>query len=328
MSKNLNEVEKCTNVGPLNAKITKSEELINPQNERKKSARKMSRLANKLRLSGGADVDDVSGEEIMNDQDDKDKDQTENAALSSELFDKDKLLMKQPLPSTGDPRVDEMLECALESLEEAGKALASLGENLEHELKLFLIELMGRTRKWTSQVESKIEWTRQTVFELHKELTTQVATLRDSQRESAVLQKKLMNENSKFNAPAENMESPNREKSNLTVNKGDCGKMSNSPSRAQSSRFGTCTENVDDTCQTSQDAEYERLEGCLAELECEVLELRKENQRIVKDRAEYENAIQRALLKGVSSLNVEALKVLRCTPIQSCGPPCENTTSM
>jgi hypothetical protein len=32
--------------------------------------------------------------------------------------------------------VDEMLECALENLEEAGKALASLGENLEHELKV------------------------------------------------------------------------------------------------------------------------------------------------------------------------------------------------
>lgn len=35
-----------------------------------------------------------------------------------------------------DPKVDELLECALNNLEEAGKALASLGENTEHELKV------------------------------------------------------------------------------------------------------------------------------------------------------------------------------------------------
>ena len=57
------------------------------------------------------------------------------------------------------------------------------------------------------------------------------------------------------------------------------------------------------------------------QLENEIIELRKENERIVKERAEYENAIQRALLKGVSSLNVEALKVLRCTPVPACCPP-------
>ncbi|CAL7936535.1 unnamed protein product [Xylocopa violacea] len=60
------------------------------------------------------------------------------------------------------------------------------------------------------------------------------------------------------------------------------------------------------------------------ELEAEIARLRKENQRIIKERAEYENAIQRALLRGVSSLNVEALRVLRCPPIPCCSPcaPC------
>ncbi|XP_043803345.1 uncharacterized protein LOC122720614 [Apis laboriosa] len=60
------------------------------------------------------------------------------------------------------------------------------------------------------------------------------------------------------------------------------------------------------------------------ELEGEIARLRKENERIIKERAEYENAIQRALLRGVSSLNVEALKVLRCPPIPCCTPcaPC------
>ena len=49
-------------------------------------------------------------------------------------------------------------------------------------------------------------------------------------------------------------------------------------------------------------------------MENEICELRKTNEKILKERADYENAIQRALLKGVSSLNVEALKVLRVSP--------------
>ncbi|XP_043253591.1 uncharacterized protein LOC122398049 [Colletes gigas] len=65
------------------------------------------------------------------------------------------------------------------------------------------------------------------------------------------------------------------------------------------------------------------------ELEAEIARLRRENQRIIKERAEYENAIQRALLRGVSSLNVEALRVLRCPPIPCCTPcaPCHTTTT-
>lgn len=62
----------------------------------------------------------------------------------------------------------------------------------------------------------------------------------------------------------------------------------------------------------------------IKQLEGEIARLRKENERIIKERAEYENAIQRALLRGVSSLNVEALRVLRCPPIPCCTPcaPC------
>ncbi|XP_076676176.1 uncharacterized protein LOC143373129 isoform X2 [Andrena cerasifolii] len=65
------------------------------------------------------------------------------------------------------------------------------------------------------------------------------------------------------------------------------------------------------------------------ELEAEIARLRKENERIVKERAEYENAIQRALLRGVSSLNVEALRVLRCPPIPCCTPcaPCPGSVA-
>lgn len=40
----------------------------------------------------------------------------------------------------------------------------------------------------------------------------------------------------------------------------------------------------------------------------------------MKERAEYENAIHCALLRGVSSLNVETLRVLRCPPIPCCNP--------
>ncbi|XP_011312523.1 uncharacterized protein [Fopius arisanus] len=62
------------------------------------------------------------------------------------------------------------------------------------------------------------------------------------------------------------------------------------------------------------------------ELEAEVNRLRRENERIIKESADYENAIQRALLKGVSSLNDEALKVLR-NPLECWVPclPCNST---
>ncbi|XP_029664048.1 centrosomal protein POC5-like [Formica exsecta] len=66
------------------------------------------------------------------------------------------------------------------------------------------------------------------------------------------------------------------------------------------------------------------------ELESEITQLRKEYDRVIKERAEYENAIQRALLRGVSSLNVEALRVLRCPPIPCCAPcaPCPATAGI
>ncbi|XP_072755802.1 uncharacterized protein [Anoplolepis gracilipes] len=67
-----------------------------------------------------------------------------------------------------------------------------------------------------------------------------------------------------------------------------------------------------------------------SELESEIIQLRKEYDRVIKERAEYENAIQRALLRGVSSLNVEALRVLRCPPIPCCTPcaPCPATAGI
>lgn len=56
------------------------------------------------------------------------------------------------------------------------------------------------------------------------------------------------------------------------------------------------------------------------------MRLRNENERIKRDHTEYENEIQRALLEGVSSLNTEALKVLRNSPFNYYKPcqPCNN----
>ncbi|XP_070170954.1 uncharacterized protein PF3D7_1120000 [Polyergus mexicanus] len=79
--------------------------------------------------------------------------------------------------------------------------------------------------------------------------------------------------------------------------------------------------------------EYDRVQEKTkreSELESEITQLRKEYDRVIKERAEYENAIQRALLRGVSSLNVEALRVLRCPPIPCCAPcaPCPATAGI
>ncbi|KAK0173451.1 hypothetical protein PV328_006645 [Microctonus aethiopoides] len=64
----------------------------------------------------------------------------------------------------------------------------------------------------------------------------------------------------------------------------------------------------------------------VTELEAELMRLRNENERIKRDHTEYENEIQRALLEGVSSLNAEALKVLRNSPFNYYKPcqPCNN----
>lgn len=53
-----------------------------------------------------------------------------------------------------------------------------------------------------------------------------------------------------------------------------------------------------------------------------MVRLRAVNERMRRDHNEYEAAIERALLQGVSSLNAEALKVLRNPPF-ICYRPCE-----
>lgn len=178
------------------------------------------------------------------------------------------------------------------------------------------------------QVEGKIEWTRRDVLDLHKEMECKVSALRDLRRDSDTLRDKLKGAELAKNLAQKSL-------ADSLACGGPLGKV---PSQARSVQMGPAMEqcvksrsqcagsdpNLNADVATLK-AQQEDLVTCCAEMEAEILELRKENQRIVKERAEYENAIQRALLKGVSSLNVEALKVLRCTPIPTCCPPCPST---
>ncbi|XP_008213479.1 uncharacterized protein LOC100679789 [Nasonia vitripennis] len=274
----------------------------------------------------------------------------------------------QALPSTGDPRVDEMLDCSLHNLSEANLALTSLSENLEHELKLSLVELMNRTRKWTSLVENKIEWSRKDILNLHQELAKIMASLKESRRESSMLRDQLTSSEAAKSMADSSMNEKMRN-GQMFDNTGQLLAVSGLPSAQSTGHDQQHQSAVPSSVRSAQlehhqsaglisprsqsrshimsaalakqtpgslspaelatvHAEEERLQSCCAELEAEVQELRKENERIVKERAEYENAIQRALLKGVSSLNVEALKVLRCSPIPNCCTPCPPSSTI
>ncbi|OXU21894.1 hypothetical protein TSAR_012671 [Trichomalopsis sarcophagae] len=286
----------------------------------------------------------------------------------------------QALPSTGrkksfdelvlfrDPRVDEMLDCSLHNLSEANLALTSLSENLEHELKLSLVELMNRTRKWTSLVENKIEWSRKDILNLHQELAKIMASLKESRRESSMLRDQLTSSEAANKSMADSSMNEKMRNGQKFDNTGQLLAVSGLPSAQSTGHDQQHQSAVPSAVRSAQlehqsaglisprsqsrsrimsaalakqtpgslsppelatvHAEEERLQSCCAELEAEVQELRKENERIVKERAEYENAIQRALLKGVSSLNVEALKVLRCSPIPNCCTPCPPSSTI
>ncbi|XP_014219331.1 uncharacterized protein LOC106647438 [Copidosoma floridanum] len=336
-------------------KTAKSADVPKRVKERQKLfKKKKSRSATKPRLSGGADEAGgsavASSEQVVVKMEPKDEaeegeeassfNQPGNGAASPmSRPSSGSHCSKPPLPSTGDPRVDEMLERALHNLEEASKALASLGENVEHELKLFLVELMRRTRGRMCQVEGKIDWARRDILDLHKELSARVAALEESRRESAELRERLATAEKSL---SDTKNGPTKQEG-LDGNAGEMAK-SMSPSQACSiqSKQRLAGSKQPSRCESrilqpdcpgapvdaaTMRAEAERLQQCCAEMEEQVLCLRKENEKIVKERAEYENAIQRALLKGVSSLNAEALKVLKVTPVApNCPPGSPSTT--
>lgn len=207
---------------------------------------------------------------------------------------------------------------------------------------------MGRTRKWMAQVDSKIEWVRKDVLNIHKEMESKVSALYELRRDSQTLREQLRGAEQAKNIAQKSLADtliggPGSPREHVGTT-GSPGYLTKVPSHARSVQLSPMLENCIKSRSEARSkcggapsdpnlspeiatlrAEQEDLAACCVELENEILELRKENQRIVKERAEYENAIQRALLKGVSSLNVEALKVLRCTPIPTCCPPCPST---
>nr|XP_033342121.1 uncharacterized protein LOC117229638 isoform X2 [Megalopta genalis] len=155
--------------------------------------------------------------------------------------------------SVGDKKMDEMIDFVQENLQEAGKALATLGENFEHDSK--------------KEIEEE-------------------PVIQDSKAEVIAEQRSV--------------EPPPPPPPMQTVEI-------------------VCTDAAIQSIMKDKDRMRRELE-----LEAEITRLKRENQRIIRERAEYENAIQRALLRGVSCLNVEALRVLRSPPIPCCTPcsPC------
>ncbi|XP_017880474.2 uncharacterized protein LOC108625188 [Ceratina calcarata] len=259
--------------------------------------------------------------------------------------------------STGDKKVDEIIDYVHQNLQDAGKALATLGENFEHESKLMFADVLGRIQQWIGIVQNKLDICEKELEALRKELIARACEIENlkkllgecEEREascvneiSALLsfkkatqtelrsriakQEEQVKEAKEVKEVKEVQEDPRKEEveiaKEVAPRKFDAFEMDEDDRDRDRSREKIeiiCT----DAAIQSMMKDKDRLRREM-ELEAEIARLRKENERIIKERAEYENAIQRALLRGVSCLNVEALRVLRCPPIPCCTPcaPC------
>ncbi|KAG7198225.1 hypothetical protein KM043_005632 [Ampulex compressa] len=254
----------------------------------------------------------------------------------------------QTYGSAGDKKVDEMIDYIHQNLQEAGKALATLGENFEHDSKLMFVDILGRIQQWSGIVQNKLEVCKNDVEGLRKELASRVCEIGGKEREIAELKAQLTDhkaQTAEASLKPGELKAPilSDAKAQTTAIVTERGMTEDAERQVEAKEVADIPEAqtleeqktaaseapsyADAACQSStKDKERIRRES---ELENEVSRLRKENERIVKERAEYENAIQRALLRGVSSLNVEALRVLRCPPIPCCTPcaPCPGSAN-
>lgn len=300
--------------------------------------------------------------------------------------------VSQTLRSVGDRKVDEIIEYVHQNLEEAGKALATLGENFEHDLKLMFIDILGRIKQWTGIVQNKLDACKNEIGNLRKELLARACEMDVKTREMEDLKVQITDYQNALQLNGESLKKdnikvrPEQEEEKIrkkihaeeflaedakeiknpkikdTVRTVDQIKEEDEENNAESAEAINHQETVRDakeidrtkknviknpiknTLQAADqiDEEVKRAIDMAApttlqektkrefELESEITQLRKEYDRVIKERAEYENAIQRALLRGVSSLNVEALRVLRCPPIPCCAPcaPCPATAGI
>ncbi|XP_076237012.1 uncharacterized protein LOC143180881 isoform X2 [Calliopsis andreniformis] len=189
---------------------------------------------------------------------------------------------------------------------------------------LMFADILGRIQQWTGLVQNKLDICKNEIEALRKELMARAC-------EIAELRKKLTECEEHEHQLSQTLEGyDGHSKVKETVDEGvhtrEDGENDVRPSQTMESN-GKAVEIVcTDAAIQSMMKDKERMRREI-ELEAEIMRLRKENERIMKERREYENAIQRALLRGVSSLNVEALRVLRCPPIPCCTPcaPCPNS---
>ncbi|XP_076276700.1 uncharacterized protein LOC143207301 [Lasioglossum baleicum] len=244
----------------------------------------------------------------------------------------------------GDKKIDEMIDLVEQNLQEAGKALSTLGENFEHDSKLMFVDILGRIQQWTVIVEKKLEDCRKALELMRRELMARLCEIENLKKKLAeceeeknrieMSQREVENkaqvvEETVVEREPEKQEPEKQEPEKQEPEKWEGGEMRRldviveKPSQQQIQEPQVveiiCTDAAIQAMMKDKDRMRRELE-----LEAEIARLKKENQRIIKERAEYENAIQRALLRGVSCLNVEALRVLKSPPIPCCTPcsPC------
>ncbi|KAL2717696.1 centrosomal protein POC5-like [Vespula squamosa] len=273
-----------------------------------------------------------------------------------------------------DSKIKEIIDYAHQNLQDAGKALATLGENFEHGLKLAIVDVLGRIQQWSITVQNKLDICKGDIDRLQAELLSQICAINDKENKIKELNKQIADlmaeinrlkqqlaeciaaknlvEEERYLSEQKQVEQVKKENpveevkpvKEITENTSIAKNLKEEPIVKKLKEEPIVKKPKEEPIEKSiekpvekiakveepkitkmqtreKDKERKRRE---MELESEIGCLRKENERLMKEKIDYENAIQRALLRGVSSLNVEALRVLRCPPIPCCSPcaPC------
>ncbi|XP_044009985.1 uncharacterized protein LOC122853549 [Aphidius gifuensis] len=260
----------------------------------------------------------------------------------------------------GNEKLEKTIERVFENLKDATGALENIEKNHEQELKLMLEEITTKIKTWKGDVQLKIDAAGTELSKIKIQLLNQVSEVKAKDRELLNLKNKIKQAEESKIAYEKSTNTANNSKALgiQTITSSQVFQKAPQQSQQQVQSFAEFkrmnpslifslqssdhqnkqTLGVPTTLGVNQsqlrmikDQEQNKKQ---AELEAECQRLKNENERILKEHAEYENEIQQALLRGVSCLNVEALKILGKSPFSCCVScsPCNitknNTTNI
>ncbi|KAK0168396.1 hypothetical protein PV327_002201 [Microctonus hyperodae] len=87
-------------------------------------------------------------------------------------------------------KIDEIIDSAIQNLQEAGKALVSLQQNHTNEIKKMVMDVLNKFQKWIDMVQKKMDAAKNDMSNIRKLYAEQALQLADKDRELMNLRKK------------------------------------------------------------------------------------------------------------------------------------------